>query len=107
MDFEGGGDFLRGLVGVETRSCFVPGACVVLGLDAGTQRATWSSGDESDPEEHHRGTVLAGRIGIDAGGDRVRFRGGMEVLRVRNSSNVTETEWTGGIGFSVGLAYRL
>ena len=106
MDFEGGGDFLRGLAGIETRSCIVLGACFVLGVDAGTQRATWS-GDDFDDEEHHRGTVLAARIGIDAGGDRVRFRGGMEVLRVHNSSNVTETEWTGGIGFTLGLAYRL
>ena len=106
MDFEGGSDFLRGLAGVETRSCIVFGACFVVGFDAGTQRATWS-GDDFDDEEHHRGTVLAARIGIDAGGDRVRFRGGMEVLRVHNSSNVTETEWTGGIGFTLGLAYRL
>ena len=107
MDFEGGGEFVRGLAGIETRTCFVAGACFVLDVDAGTQRATWSSGDAFDVEEHHRGTVLAARIGIDAGGDRVRFRGGMEVLRVHNSSNVTETEWTGGIGFMAGIAFRL
>ncbi len=107
MDFEGGGEFRRGLAGLETRSCFVPGACLVLDFDAGTQRATWSSGDALEVEEHHRGTVLAARIGIDAGGARLRFRGGMELLRVHNSSNVTDTEWTGGIGFMASLAYRL
>lgn len=33
MDFEGGGDFLRGLAGVETRSCIVFGACFVVGFE--------------------------------------------------------------------------
>ncbi len=107
FDFEGGGALQRALLGMEVRTCGSEAVCVVGGLAAGFQTSVWSSGDESDPEEHHHGPVIAGRFGIDTGGERIRFRGALEVERVRDESNVTSRDWHTGFGLTLGLGYRL
>ncbi|MEO7095395.1 MAG: hypothetical protein ABI175_19215 [Polyangiales bacterium] len=106
FDFAGGGDYERFTGGVEERGCSSPGACLVLGFDVGIQRSTWMSVDE-DPVEHHHGPIVAGKLGLDAGGDHVRFRAILEIVAERDASNVAPTEWHAGLGLGLGLAYRL
>jgi hypothetical protein len=105
-DFEGGGPYKRLLGGIETRSCSSIYLCLSLDLDAGYQSVTWV-GDTGDPDEHYKGMALAGRIGIDTGGEHVRFRAALEIITVHDRSNVTSPAWDSGAGLAIGLAYQM
>ena len=105
-DFEGGGPYNRVLAGIETRSCSSIYLCLSLDLDAGYQTLTWS-GDPGDADEHYEGMALAGRIGIDTGGEHVRFRAALEIVTVHDHSNVTPLAWDSGAGLALGIAYQM
>jgi hypothetical protein len=106
VDADNGGDFWRMTVGVEARQCSDVGNCTFVGLDLGFQHQTWADDDPSESEEH-QGPVIAGRIGVDVGGEHVRFRGAFEIYRYRREfvDQMTTTQYGGG--FTMALAYRL
>ncbi len=103
--FEGSGNFYRGLVDLQTW-CTGSDACTFAGADVGYQLLTWA-GDPGEMTEHHQGFVVAGRIGIDAGGDQLRFRAAVELAEFRDHSNVAGPRWDTDLGLSLGLAYRM
>lgn len=107
FDFEGGGPLLRAMGGLELRSCAREAVCIVGGVDAGYQTAKWSSQDSSDPVEDHSGLVIVGRVGIDTGGERIRFRGAFELAEAQDDSEVMSSTWHGGFALTFGLGYRL
>jgi len=103
-DFEGTGPFRRGRLGLETRTGG-PGLCAVGSFEAGYQTQVWAATDETT--EHHHGAIVTGRVGLDAGGEHLRFRLALEISRYHHVSDVLPTEWAGGAGLSMGLVYRL
>ncbi|MGE5182124.1 MAG: hypothetical protein ACM31C_08680 [Acidobacteriota bacterium] len=103
-DFEGTGPLYRGLVGVENR-CTGSDTCAIAGADVGYELLTWN-GDPGDMAEHHHGLVVAGRLGVDAGGDHVRFRAAFEVSMFHDHSEMTSASWGPDVAVSIGLAYR-
>jgi hypothetical protein len=107
FDFEGGGLFLRGTVGIEGLSCGSASLCWLGSIDAGYQRETWRGDDDSDPMEKHYGFLGGVRGGLDAGGDTVRFRLAVEVNACDRHSNVTAPSWDIGGGLTMTLAYRM
>lgn len=108
FDFEGGGGLTRGMIGVELRGCSSRAFCGFAALDAGYQQQTWSSEDEMT--EHHSGLLVGPRIGLDAGGDNVRFRFAFEATRYDHRTEIggnATTNWQGGGGFTMTFVYRL
>jgi len=106
-DFEGTGPFRRARLGIEARVCGVPVLCGFGSLEAGYQTQVWESSDEDT--EHHRGAIVTGRFGLDAGGSNLRFRLALEVSRYRHASDLagSSTRWIGGGGVTMSLVYRL
>jgi hypothetical protein len=107
-DFEGGGDFLSARVGLESRTCASHGLCLFGGLDVGGQRQTWSKYDEMT--EHHKGFIYGARVGLDAGGEALRFRLALDSYRYARSSDVDglpNDPATKGIGLSLAIIHRL
>jgi hypothetical protein len=110
FDFEGGGGLTRGMIGVELRGCSGVGLCGFAAVDAGYQTQTWNGQDPDDMTEHHDGLLIGPRIGIDAGGDKVRFRFAFEATRYHHHEEIngnSSTSWQGGGGFTMTLVYRL
>jgi hypothetical protein len=107
FDFEGGGVFLRGTVGMEGLSCASPTFCWLGSLDAGYQRETWKGSDDGDPMEKHYGFLGGFRLGLDAGGDNLRFRFAFELNACDRHSNVSAPSWDIGGGLTMTLAYRM
>jgi hypothetical protein len=108
FDFEGGGDLTRGLIGLETRGCSSHGVCGFIAVDVGYQTQVWNSLDEMT--EHHSGMLIGPRAGLDAGGERVRFRFAFEVLRYDHHVDTLNGEangWGTSGGFTMTLVYRL
>ncbi len=103
--WEGSGNFYRGLVGLQTW-CTGSDTCTFAGADVGYQLLTWSESPGEMVENHH-GFVVAGRIGIDAGGEQLRFRAAIELAEFRDHSDVAGPQWDTDLGFSLGLAYRM
>ncbi len=103
--WEGSGNFYRGLVGLQTW-CTGTDTCTFAGADVGYQLLTWA-GDPGEMTERHQGFVVAGRIGIDAGGEQLRFRAALELAEFRDHSDVASAQWDTNLGFSLGLAYRM
>ncbi len=105
---EGGGAYSQLRIGLETRACSDGGgACVFFGFDVGTERQTWSKLDEMT--EHYQATIAGPRFGLDAGGERVRFRAGIEAYRYYpgDGMDLTVGQASGGIGFSLAVLHRL
>lgn len=87
------------LVGLETRRCASPGLCLVAGSDGGYRSAD---------SKYGAGVEFVPRIGLDVGGDHLRFRPALE----------TTIAWIGdfdhevgilpslGIGASAAIAYQ-
>jgi hypothetical protein len=110
FDFEGGGGLTRGMIGVELRGCSGPGFCGFAAVDAGYQTQTWNGQDPDDMTEHHDGLLIGPRIGLDAGGDRFRFRFAFEATRYHHHEEIngnSSTSWQGGGGFTMTVVYRL
>jgi hypothetical protein len=107
FDFEGGGLFLRGTVGVEGLSCGSASFCWLGSIDAGYQRETWTGDDDSDPMEKHYGFLGGVRGGFDAGGDTMRFRLAFALDACDRHSNVSAPSWDFGGGLTMTLAYRM
>ncbi len=106
-DFENTGDFFRALAGLELRQCSGgDGACLVLAMDVGFQTQVYP-GDPGEMDEHHHGFVGVSRIGVDTGGEHVRFRATVELSQWHDRSDVAKPTWQLGVGTSFGLAYRL
>lgn len=112
MDFEGNGDYLRGLVGVETRGCSTAGGlCGFVDLDAGYQYQTWDNDEAMDRERHH-GLILGPSFGLDAGGEHTRFRLALELRGYHHTgeypnSTDTEANWQLSAGLVATVVYRL
>ncbi len=107
-DADNAGGFWRMTAGIEGRQCSDAGNCALLGLDLGYQHQTWGEDDPEEAEEH-RGLLLGGRIGVDVGGEHVRFRAAFELYRYRREFvdyMTTPTTQYGG-GFTMGLGYRM
>lgn len=105
-DFEGTGDFKRGMVGIEGRSCATQGLCGYLGLDVGYQTQTWN-GDEMT--EHHEGLLVGPRGGLDVGGETVRFRLGLQLYKYHHHDDFAGSQpaWQGGGDLTMMVAVRL
>src|ERR1051325_9774013 len=106
-DFEGGGDFHRGTIGVETRCLDAGSTCGFVGFGVGYETLTWTSSDPGDMVEQHHGLVLAPRIGWELGSQRVRLRIALDAIAYHRHSNVAPTEWSKGFSVGLGLGYRL
>jgi len=107
FDFEGGGLFLRGSVGAESMSCSSPSFCWIGGTDFGYQRETWKDQDDDLAIEKHYGFLAGLRVGLDAGGDNLRFRLAFDLAACERRSNVDATSWGLGGGLTMTLAYRM
>jgi hypothetical protein len=110
FDFEGGGSMTRGMIGVELRGCSSQAFCGFAAIDAGYQQQTWNGDDPSDMVEHHDGLLVGPRIGLDTGGDNLRFRFAFEATRYDHHEEIngnSTTHWQGGGGFTMTLVYRL
>jgi len=109
MDFEGKGGFRRLAGGIEARSCRRHGACLFVDLDAGYEWQTWDSID--DDLEHHHGPLVGPTVGIDTGGETVRFRLAVAVPYYRHTAEIpgleTTTEWRFAPSLAATVAYRL
>jgi len=102
-------------VGVEARACRRDGlACAMVGLDAGAQQGVWRSSD-ADRTETVTSVVVVPRIGVDAGGEHIRVRAGLELAEgIARNETVhmagTDTTSTGsgptGIELGLGIAYQ-
>lgn len=110
FDFQGGGSFRKLSLGLESRTCTAGGgACVFAGVDLGRQSQTWIDGDDDLMDEHHAGWVLGPRVGLDAGGDSIRFRLTLDAYRYQRTSDVDglRDESQGGGGLSIALVHRM
>jgi hypothetical protein len=94
------GKFVRAGGGAEVLTCSGI-VCGVLDLDAGYQYATLV--ETSGPIESRGGLVLGPRIGVELGGQHVRFRGLVELYRWRTHD---PSEWMATGGLSLELALR-
>ena len=106
-DVEGGGRFLQARLGLETRTCGSGVACLFLGFDVGRQQQIWSKFDEMT--EHHEGWVAGPRLGLDAGGERTRFRLALEAYRYMRTSDVDglPDSTASGAGLTLGVIHRM
>jgi hypothetical protein len=110
FDFEGGGNLTRAMIGLEYRGCSRQSFCGFVALDVGYQQQTWAGDDPDSMTEHHDGLLVGPRIGLDAGGDNLRFRFAFEATRYDHhavTSAGESTSWQGGGGFTMTLVYRL
>ena len=107
LGLSGRGEFEHGRVGVEVRSCTGVGrACLLADLDVGYQSQTWDGqtdfGDKAT--EHHSGLVAGPTVGIDAGGDRTRFRATLDMLEFHDGE---KDKWMSSVNVTMGVAFRL
>lgn len=102
---EGGGDFWRALVGLETRGCTSLALCGYLGLDTGLAYKTLNIRHEMT--RHDQGLLIGPRFGLDVGREQMRFRLGLEVYAYRYHSEVTMARWVAGVGLQTTLSFRL
>jgi hypothetical protein len=72
------------LVGLETRRCSSPELCLVAGSDAGYRSAD---------SRYGAGVEFVPRIGLDVGGDHLRFRPAIEAT----------VAWLGGFDTEIGI----
>ena len=87
------------LVGLETRRCASTSACVTLGADAGIR---------SPDSRYGAGFEIVPRVGLDVGGEHVRFRPAIEAKAAWIRGFDTEANGvlpSLGIGVSLGAAY--
>jgi len=113
-DDQGGGSNVQAHAGVETRGCTAGRAvCAMVGLDAGVLRGSWMSHESQGMREDVTAGVIVPRFGIDAGGQRVRARLGLEIDEAfagkRTSSYDTSSSspaGTVGAELSAGVAYQ-
>lgn len=88
-------DFTEARIGAEVRGCVVEGiACLVGGLDLGYRHEMLEVG--GGRETLDLGVAVA-RLGLDLGGDHLRFRPSVELSADQTRPN--------GIGFTAGIAY--
>jgi hypothetical protein len=107
-DIEGSGPYRQLRVGLESRGCASDAVCLYLGAFAGTQRQTWDKPVET--MEHHSGTLVGGRMGLDAGGTRTRFRIGIEMYRLSRSVEIgpeMSSAEDGGGGVTLAVIHRM
>jgi len=111
VDISGEGAFGRAAIGVEGRACISEGVCGFLDLEAGYQTQHWEPTEyrTERTSEHHHGWVVAGRAGVDLGGEHVRLRIGIELSRYRDTFHDVGTPitWIDGGGVSLALVYRI
>jgi hypothetical protein len=96
------GDFTRFGAGVEALACS-GNLCGVLDVDVGWQHATLKDG--TILEGDRSGPFVGPRIGVEAGGQRVRVRIMLE--RYQWKIHREPSEWLGNGGFSFGVIARL
>jgi len=97
LDAEGSGNYLRGLVGLETRSCrSTGGVCGFIDLDAGYQAE----------DKLHHGVVAGPAVGFDAGDEHLRYRFALELHGYHDDDQPMST-WMLAPGFTMTVAYRL
>ena len=78
-DDQGPGSNFQLRVGIEGRACAWEGRfCGVGGVDAGYQAGRWSDRDDASRNESVDALVMVPRLGVDAGGSRVRVRLALE-----------------------------
>jgi hypothetical protein len=105
IDADNGGDMWRATAGLEVRSCVGCYASMLLGVDAGYQHQTWGQYPET---ETHRGPLVGGHIGVDAGTYHFRARAAFELYSYRREFVEQDmTEWQPGVGFTAALGYRI
>src|SRR5262249_52520050 len=74
-DDQGGGSVGQVRAGLEARWCGRERAlCGVVALDLGGQYATWQHHQPDAGSETGKGLLMIPRIGLDTGGDHIRFR---------------------------------
>lgn len=107
LDADNGGDFWRWTAGVEARSA-PAGSYAFFNFDLGYQHQTW--GNRADIEfgeyEVHRGGLVIGRVGYDAGGEHVRVRATFELYSYHREFVDQMTAWQTGGGITLSLGYR-
>jgi hypothetical protein len=103
------GDLKRGVVGIENRSCSSPGLCIFVGGDVGYQRQIWPGPNSTEfMSGTHQGAIGGARIGLDVGGERVRFRIGFDLYAYRHHDDAgTPPGWEAGGTLTTALALRL
>jgi hypothetical protein len=108
-DDQGPGINFQLRVGIEGRACAWEGRfCGVGGVDAGYQAGRWSDRDDASRNESIDALVMVPRLGVDAGGPRVRLRLALEadyaVVAQREPSSSGETgNGPGLVGVELGL----
>jgi len=108
-DDQGPGTNFQLHVGIEGRACAWEGRfCGVGGLDAGYQSGRWSDRDDASRNESVDALVMVPRLGIDAGGPKVRVRLALEadyalVAQREPSSSGKTGNGPGLVGVELGL----
>ena len=108
VDVEGGGNYQMLKGGLEARTCPSLGFCLFAGADIGHQRQVWEKLDEMT--EHHSGLIYGPRFGLDAGGERTRFRAAVDVYRYRRTSDVdmsANEQRDGGFSLTLTIVQRM
>jgi len=113
-DDQGPGSNFQLRVGIEGRACALEGRlCGVGGVDAGYQAGRWSDRDDASRNESVDALVMVPRLGVDAGGSRVRVRLALEadyaVVAQREPSSSGETgngPGLVGVELGLGVAYQ-
>lgn len=105
IDADGRGDFWRLTAGIEAQGCTEANNCVFAGVDAGYEHQTYNA----DPgTEIHHGPVIGPRLGVDAGGRNLRFRGALEIYGYdREFVGMSPPSWQVGLGLTLAVVYRL
>src|SRR5207245_7690173 len=108
-DDEGGGGVGQLRAGLEARVCTDPGVlCLVGGLDLGYQYARWQRRSDELDTDTGKGLVAVPRIGLDLGGDGIRFRLAFELSEalyyVRSLSEPSGDTSTTSLSRRVGVA---
>jgi hypothetical protein len=113
-DDQGPGSNFQLHVGIEGRACAWEGHfCGVGGLDAGYQAGRWSDRDDASRNESIDALVMVPRLGVDAGGPKVRVRLALEAdYAVVAQREPTSSGKTGngpglvGVELGLGVAYQ-
>ncbi|MCE9578552.1 MAG: hypothetical protein K8W52_35830 [Deltaproteobacteria bacterium] len=104
LDAEGGGEHFEVRTGIDYERCTASGGlCGLAGIDLGYQSSTWQ---KDGITESHGGPFLAPHLGLDAGGDHLRFRLIAEARGYVDRASERGTRFEPGLGISAAMAYR-
>ena len=107
-DDQGSGVLRNVRGGIEARKCTDDGvACLVGGIDIGLQHATWVDREDSMQTETHDDVIAVPRVGLDFGGEHLRFRPAIESYHALAGDDVFKNPYDlVGTNLTFAVAYQ-